>query len=489
MQKIEIKIDQVGKCLPVSVTTSDTLAPLACSENTRRVGITTLGCKVNAFESELIGQALKTDDWRLVANGEPADLYVINTCTVTREADRQARQEVRKAIKRNPQALVVVTGCYAQMDPAACAAIPGVDLVLGNDRKLDTHLLLPKLERGELPQVMVGDLDEHVSLPEQLLAGYEAHTRAFVQIQQGCDQGCTFCIIHVARGPSRSLSPSLIKRQVQTLVHNGYPEIVICGVDLGSYGEDFATSANSQFDLVDLLQELLQLDYAADNPFRIRLSSIDPHHITDRLIDLMVTEPRICPHIHLSLQSGNTLILKRMKRRYDAEHVRERITSLRNRMPALVLSADVMVGFPTETEQQYQDTEQLVREINIAFPHVFSYSARSGTPAARIPAARQVTVKVRKQRNKRLREAGLELQRELLHAKLGGNAWVLPEKIAKREGYTLCRAEDYVAVLVPTEEVTLGQWCKVEYQRLDAGFLIGIKARISHKTRKSSLDI
>ena len=439
------------------------------SANSKRVGISTLGCKVNTYESELIGETLQTQDWHLVPNTDVADLYLINTCTVTREADRQARQTVRKLIKRNPEALVVVTGCYAQMDPQACADIPGVDLVLGNDRKLDVHTLLPDLAKGDLPKVMVGDLDQHVSLPDQLLAGYEAHTRAFVQIQQGCDQGCTFCIIHVARGPSRSLAPTLIKRQVQRLVLNGYPEIVICGVDLGSYGDDLG----GDFDLVDLLQEILGLEFDEANPFRIRLSSIDPHHITDRLIALMASEPRICPHIHLSLQSGNTLILKRMKRRYTAEIVRERITALRTVVPHLVMSADVMVGFPTETQEQYQDTEDLVRELDIAFPHVFSYSERDGTPAARIPSTKQVAVADRKARNLSLRESAKPLQARLLNSKVGQVAWVLPEKHAKREGYSLCRAEDYLAVLVPSQQLELGKWLKVRYQTVDDEFLIG----------------
>ena len=486
MQEIEIKLDKVTK------RRSDLLAaqrdlpapsPVA-TPNSKTVGITTLGCKVNTFESELIGEALKTDDWQLVPNTQSADLYLINTCTVTKEADRQARQEVRKAIKRNPQALVVVTGCYAQMDPQACAAIPGVDLVLGNDRKLDVHKLLPELQRGALEKVMVGDLDQHVSLPDQLLAGYEAHTRAFVQIQQGCDQGCTFCIIHVARGPSRSLAPSLIKRQVQRLVLNGYPEIVICGVDLGSYGEDFSaiaeqgqadTKQSQKFDLVALLRELLSLECAADNPFRIRLSSLDPHHISDQLIDLIATEARICSQFHLSLQSGNTLILKRMKRRYDADHVRERIGKLRRALPDLVLSADVMVGFPTETEQQYADTEQMVRDLEIAFPHVFSYSERSGTPAARIPAAKQVPIAERKQRNKRLRHTGSTILTKLLASSLGKTAWVLPEKAAKRDGYMLCRAENYLPVLVPIEHVSKGCWCEVTYQSIQDDHLIANK--------------
>ncbi len=468
MSNIEIKVEQIGKPLESVSTPRQSVL----TSETKRVGITTLGCKVNTYESELIGETLKTENWAVVPNTQAADLYLINTCTVTREADRQARQEVRKAVKRNPDALVVVTGCYAQMDPDACAAIPGVDLVLGNDRKLDMHRLLPQLEQGDLPKVMVGDLDQHVSLPDQLLAGYEAHTRAFVQIQQGCDQGCTFCIIHVARGPSRSLAPSLIKRQVQRLVLNGYPEIVICGVDLGSYGEDLAQENGKTFDLTDLLEELLALECDQQNPFRIRLSSLDPHHISDRLIRLWAKEPRICPHMHLSLQSGNTLILKRMKRRYSAEQVRERIGKLREVMPELVISADVMVGFPTETEEQYLDTEQMLRDIKVAFPHTFSYSEREGTPAARIPNLKQVPVAERKERNLRLRTAAEPIQNAIRQASVGKTAWVLPEKNAKREGYMLCRAEDYLAVLVPQQQLELGRWHQVKYDRVDGDFLL-----------------
>ncbi len=187
----------------------------------RRVAVSTLGCKVNAFESELIAQHLGADNWNRVNARESADLYVINTCTVTREAERQARQEVRRAIRQNPEAMVVVTGCYAQMEPEACADIPGVDLVVGNGSKLDIRALLPKYQRGELPKVLVDDLDEHISLPSELLTGFDGHTRAFAQVQQGCNQGCTFCIIHRARGPSRSLPPTQIKRQIECLLLNG----------------------------------------------------------------------------------------------------------------------------------------------------------------------------------------------------------------------------------------------------------------------------
>ena len=471
MQKIEIKVEAFGS--PASLGNGvQAIVPIKPVDgHAKRVGIATLGCKVNTFESELIAQTLKSDNWRIVSSTDVADLYLINTCTVTKEADRQARQQVRRAVKRNPDALVVVTGCYAQIDPQACADIAGVDLVLGNDRKLDTHLLLPALEKGQLPKVLVGDLNEHVSLPDKILGGFEGHTRAFVQIQQGCDQGCTFCIIHVARGPSKSLAPNLVKRQVQRLAMNGYPEIVICGVDLGSYGEDFPDTSE-RFDLVDLLEELLELEYDSENPFRIRLSSIDPYHIADRLITLIAQQERICPQIHLSLQSGSTLILKRMKRRYDAQHVRSRIAALRDAVPNLVISADVMVGFPTESEEDYLQTEAMVRDLDIAYPHVFSYSERSGTPAARIPESKQVPVAVRKQRNKRLRETGLQLKAALLESRLGLSAWVLAEKPAKREGFTLCRAEDYIEVLVRSDLVQLGRWSRVKLGVIEDGYLL-----------------
>ncbi len=449
------------------------------NESTKRVGITTMGCKVNAYESELISEAFKSDNWITVPSSESADLYIVNTCTVTQQADRQARREVRKVVRNNPEAMVIVTGCYAQMDSDACADIPGVDLVVGNDRKLDIYGLLPELEKGALPKVLVGDLDEHVSLPNELLAGYEAQTRAFIQIQQGCDQGCTFCIIHRARGPSRSLAPTLIKRQVEKLAMNGYPEIVICGVDLGSYGEDFAETA-SKYDLVDLIEELLAIDVPGNKDFRIRLSSIDPVHVSDRLISLMQAEPRFCPHIHLSLQSGNTLILKRMKRRYTREEVYQTILKLRSQVPDLVMSADVMVGFPTEDETHFQETRQSLIDLDIAFPHIFTYSNRSGTPAARIPETKQVAQKDMKARAQQLRDTAAELQERLHLSQLNKSAWVLPEKIIPSESGVnnslKARSEHYLTVNLQLEEdinadLLLGKWIKVRYFSLEDGQL------------------
>ncbi len=441
---------------------------VSLNSRTKRFGVTTLGCKVNTFESEFISQTLSADGWQAVGNRDFADLYIINTCTVTGEADRQARQEVRRAIRRNPHALVVVTGCYAQMNPQACAKIPGVDLVLGNDRKLNIHRLLPDLERGQLSKVMVGDLDRQVSLPDALVSGLHGHTRAFVQVQQGCNQGCTFCIIHRARGPGRSLHPELVRRQFQRLVVNGYKEVVVCGIDLGSYGDDLVDGVH-QHGLAGLLADLLQ----TEGDFRIRLSSIDPAHIDDALIGSLQSDPRLCRHLHLSLQSGNTLLLKRMKRRYSADFVYDRIRTLRQRVPHLVLSADIMVGFPTETEDQFLDTENMVRDLEIAFPHVFCYSERAGTPAARIPSQWQVPPAIRRQRAKRLRHQAFLVRARLLRSRIGEVHRVLIEGGGKPPpGYQRARAADYLTAYVPAEVHELGRWRQVRYEGVHGDGLI-----------------
>lgn len=438
-------------------------------QNKKRVGVSTLGCKVNTFESQVITQKLTQTNWSVVDEKETADLYIINTCTVTKEADRQARQAVRRAVRRNPDAVVVVTGCYAQIAPQACASIPGVDLVVGNDRKIDIDKLLPKeKQRRAVADVIVGDLDEHVSLPDRLLTGYEGQTRAFVQVQQGCNQGCTFCIIHRARGPSRSLLPTMVKQQVERLVMAGFKEVVICGVDLGSYGQDLAPAGTQSYDLVSLLEELCGLD----GDFRIRLSSIDPAHIDARLVKLMRDQPKVCPHLHLSLQSGNTLILKRMKRRYCAEHVYVTVAELRENVSDLVLSADIMVGFPTESEVHFMDTLQMVRQLDIAYPHVFPYSERPGTPAAKIPVQKQVPVSERKRRALALRQVGNEVRQKLLRSHVGSTGRILIEGHCPIPSYQKGRAGNYLEVWVPRSEQHAGQWADVRYHSVQADALI-----------------
>jgi threonylcarbamoyladenosine tRNA methylthiotransferase MtaB len=318
-------------------------------------------------------------------------------------------------------------------------------------------------------------------LPDQLLQGFEGHSRAFVQIQQGCDQGCTFCIIHTARGPNRSFAPELIKRQCERLIMNGYAEIVLCGVDIGSYGNDLE---DQRFGLTKLLEFLLEIP----GQYRFRLSSIDPAHLTDEFIHLLSKNTVICPQLHLSLQSANTLILKRMKRRATRELIYDRIGSLRDAVPELVLSADILVGFPTETEVQFSDTLRAVHELDIAYPHVFTYSPRAGTPAARIPS--QVPKSESKRRAKLIRKAGKDVWESVASAQVGRNFSVIEESTLTKPGpyqyWKTGRAANYFPVRYQAAELhrfdDLGEiessWTDVEIIGVDDNMLLG---RVIHQ--------
>lgn len=442
--------------------------PHHANPSVRRVAFSTLGCKVNAFETEVLAETLTTrtatrESYQRVHATATADVHIINTCCVTTEAERQARQLIRRIIRNNPRAWVVVTGCYAEINPTACAQLPGVDLVVGNRDKLALADLLAPLYRGELPPIIRRDLNANISLPQQLLSGYAGRSRAFVQIQQGCDQGCTFCIIHTARGPSRSFAPELIARQCERLVQNGYGEIVLCGVDIGSYGRDLATPMALATLLADLLRRLDQLGHR----YRLRLSSIDPIHLTDELVAILA-RPQICPQLHLSLQSANTLILKRMKRRATRAQIYDRIRAARAVRPELVLSADILVGFPTELETHFTDTITAIDELDIAYPHVFGFSARPGTPAARIPA--QIPPAVRKQRVATARAMGRQVWQRLARRQVGDRRTVLLEtaraEFAKNPGRLVGRSANYFPVVIAAEAWQAG-WAEVTITGLE----------------------
>ena len=519
--------------------------------------ISTLGCKVNAFESAHLAQQLRRQNASRAAPGESADVCIINTCSVTAEADRQARQLVRRAVRDNPNARVVVTGCYAQLASAACAAIPGVSLVVGNAAKLSIPQLLSRIDDVDVDtdvdagdQVVADsddggivnvdadvDTDGDVALakiimtaddvavsgvdgasesvnasasasastnesasastnkntsaspslnvvlsagtnanasasasaksttatasantvrpaaaiqtaapsaiPTELLTGFDGRARAFVQVQQGCDRGCTFCIIHRARGPSQSFPAQLIRRQVAQFIDGGVGEIVLCGVDLGAYGDDFVGAHDDERDDASRLATLIRQLGELRGDYQLRLSSIDPAHLKDELLSLFAEMPRLCPHLHLSMQSASTLILKRMKRRATREIIYDRVAALRAIAPHATLSADVLVGFPTESDADFAQTLRAIDELEIAHPHVFAYSPRAGTPAARIP--KQIAPKVRKQRAKLARAAGQKVWRRVAARQLGTRARVLIEKIDEH-GVATARAADYFSV-------------------------------------------
>ncbi|MGR3984663.1 MAG: tRNA (N(6)-L-threonylcarbamoyladenosine(37)-C(2))-methylthiotransferase MtaB [Gammaproteobacteria bacterium] len=451
-----------------------------CAPRGESFSITTLGCKVNAFESEQLAQQLTARGRRRLEPGagadSRADVHIINTCSVTAEADRQARQLVRRAVRQNPGARVVVTGCYAHLAPQQCASIPGVDLVVGNRGKANIPQLLERLESGEmLPPLQAGsgEIDAAEAaprpMPPPLLSGFNARARAFLQIQQGCDRGCTFCIIHKARGPSHSFPAKSIRRQALQLIQSGHRELVLCGVDIGSYGEDFAGGAR------DHLAELLKQLAALHGDFRLRLSSIDPAHLSARLIETLAGEPRICPQIHLSLQSGNTLILKRMKRRATREVVYARVAKLREALPQLVLGADILVGFPTESDAHFQQTLDAIGELEIAYPHVFAYSPRAGTPAARIPA--QVHPRERKRRAAQARMRGKEVWRAVAARQLGARLRVLVESRARLPaGFAYARAANYFPVMFPAAQARSGDWAEVVVRAVEGDALLARRA-------------
>ena len=387
------------------------------STSQRSVSIETLGCKVNLFESEYIESALKEADW-IEAKGHGADLCIINTCTVTREADRQSRQAIRRTIRNNPDATVIVTGCYAQMQPLECASIPGVDQVVPGSKKLQIPQLLAD---RSLESNLVAKLPD-LPVPERISNVAGDRTRASVQVQQGCDNGCTFCVIYKARGPSRSVSPTTVVRQVDQFVRQGIREIILCGIDLGSYGEDLNNRGQTKLDLASLVAELAK----RFTDTRFRLSSIDPAHINSPLLNTLATHSNICPHIHLSLQSASPIILKRMKRRYKPDDVYASVEALRKTHPELVLSADIMAGFPTESEADFELTNKAITDLEIAYPHVFPYSPRPDTPAARIP--KQVPPQVIKQRARSLRNTGGSVLRKVLERYVGQTVDALIEK-------------------------------------------------------------
>jgi threonylcarbamoyladenosine tRNA methylthiotransferase MtaB len=371
--------------------------------------VLTFGCRLNAFESEVIrGHA---------AAAGLDDAVIVNTCAVTREAERQARQAIRRARRDHPSARVIVTGCAAQIDPARYAAMPEVDLVLGNDEKLKPESY-DSSTRADGARIKVGDIMALKETAAHLVDGFEGRARAFIEVQQGCDHRCTFCIIPYGRGNSRSVPVGEIVRQAERLVAAGYRELVLTGVDITSFGGDLP----GQPSLGQLCRRLLALVPGLE---RLRLSSLDPVEIDDALWRLIGDEPRLMPHLHLSVQAGDDLILKRMKRRHlraDALAVCQHARALR---PDIALGADMIAGFPTEDEVMFARSVAFVEEASLDYLHVFPFSARPGTPASRMP---QVPGNIVKERAAKLREAGTASNVRAMTARIGTVAQVLVEK-------------------------------------------------------------
>jgi len=365
--------------------------------------VVTFGCRLNAFESEVMrGHA---------AAAGLADAVIVNTCAVTGEAVRQARQAIRKLRRERPDARIVVTGCAAQLDAASFAGMSEVDRVLGNAEKLDARAW------ADTAPIAVGDIQQVRETAAHLVDGLSERARAFVQVQQGCDHRCTFCIIPFARGPNRSVPAGVVVEQVRLMVVQGIREVVLTGVDITAYGGDLPGKPT----LGGLVRRLLA---AVPELPRLRLSSIDPAEVDDQLLQAIAEEERLMPHLHLSVQAGDDLVLKRMKRRHGRDHVLRLVAEVRARRADVAFGADLIAGFPTESDAMFERTLALIDEAELSFLHVFPYSARQGTPAARMP---QLPTSLRRERAARLRKAGEAAMARFLASRIGATEQVLVE--------------------------------------------------------------
>ncbi len=399
-----------------------------------RVAITTLGCRSNQYDSSAIEEAVKALSMEVIPFPGPADAYIINTCTVTGATDRQSRQIIRKARRMNPQAVVIVTGCYAQVSPAEVAGIEGVDYVLGNPLKAE---LTDYLLKGRRKDPLVSVESEREADPFELRAKNPAgRTRANLKVQEGCNRSCAYCIIPKARGRARSMPLKRVLREIEGLVKSGFKEIVLTGIHLGSYGEDIFDTT-----ITDLVMAIEREGF----PCRFRLSSLDPDEVTDELIELIAGSKTICNHLHLPLQSGDDGILKKMKRRYRAETFSKVISKISASMPGAAVGADVIAGFPGEGEREFMNTVSLLEELPVSYLHVFPFSPRKDTPAATYPdPVDPVTVKRRCEELRRLDG----LKRKDFYARHTGTvAQVLVESKRDRgQGLLTGRTSNYIPV-------------------------------------------
>lgn len=418
----------------------------------KRVSFHTLGCKLNFSESSTLAREFERGGYRRVEASEPTDVAVINSCSVTEHADKKCRNIIRKIHRRNPNAIIAVTGCYAQLKPEAIAEIDGVDIVLSNNDKGDLFRRVDELkERGkaEVYSCSVENLT-------RFFAAYSSgdRTRSFLKVQDGCDYKCAYCTIHYARGSSRNIPIADIIEEAKEIAAAGQKEIVITGVNTG----DFGRTTGERF--IDLLRELDKVEGIE----RYRISSIEPNLITDEIIEFCAASKKFVPHFHIPLQSGSTRILGLMRRRYTAERYRERIAKIRELMPDSFLGVDVIVGFPGEGEQEFMETYHLLEEVGASFLHIFPFSERPGTPAVSMP--NKVQSRISTERVERLEELSAKLNRRFAERFLGETREVLFES-TNHNGIMYGYTDNYLRVAAPYDASKVNTICPVRLDAID----------------------
>ncbi|AJY76312.1 tRNA (N(6)-L-threonylcarbamoyladenosine(37)-C(2))-methylthiotransferase MtaB [Paenibacillus beijingensis] len=418
------------------------------------VAFYTLGCKVNFYDTEAIWQLFKNEGYEQVDfETKTADVYLINTCTVTNTGDKKSRQIIRRAIRRNPDAVIAVTGCYAQTSPAEIMAIEGVDLVIGTQDRDKLMDYIGQIRRDRQPVNAVRNIMKTREFEELDVPDFADRTRAFLKIQEGCNNFCTFCIIPWSRGLSRSRDPKSVVEQAKQLVAAGYKEIVLTGIHTGGYGDDL-----ENYRLSDLLWDLDKVEGLE----RIRISSIEASQIDDKMIDVLNRSSKMCRHLHIPLQAGEDSVLKRMRRKYTTEEFAAKVRELKKAMPGVAITTDVIVGFPGETEEQFEAGYRFMKELGFSEMHVFPYSKRTGTPAARMDD--QVDEEVKNERVHKLIDLSESMQLEYGRSYVGQVLDVIPErdyKGAPGTGLLMGYSDNYIQVVFEGSESLIGQLCRV----------------------------
>ena len=419
----------------------------------KRVSFHTLGCKLNFSESSTLARQFERGGYRRVEPSEATDVAVINSCSVTEHADKKCRNIIRKIHRRNPNAIIAVTGCYAQLKPNEIAAIDGVDIVLSNNHKGDLYQRVVELQERGKAEVYSCSVEELT----RFFAAYSSadRTRSFLKVQDGCDYKCAYCTIHYARGASRNIPIADIVSEAEEIAAAGQREIVITGVNTGDFGR---TTGEKFIDLLKALDRVEGID-------RYRISSIEPNLITDEIIEFCAASPRFQPHFHIPLQSGSTRILGLMRRRYTAERYRDRIAKIRSLMPDAFIGIDVIVGFPGEGEEEFMETYRLLEEVGASFLHIFPFSERPGTPAVTMPNKVQSSIST--ERVARLEELCRRLHKDFATKFLGTEREVLFES-TDRNGLMYGYTDNYLRVAAPYQTSKINTICRVKLGSIDA---------------------
>ena len=419
----------------------------------KKVALHNLGCKVNAYETEAMQELLEKNGYEIVPFKEGADIYIINTCTVTNMADRKSRQMLHRAKKMNPDAIVVAAGCYVQTEKDKVDE--SIDIIVGNNKKKDIIEILKEYEEEQSLKKEIIDINHTKEYEELHLSKTAEHTRAYIKVQDGCNQFCTYCIIPYARGRVRSRSYDSVIEEVKTLASNGYKEVVLTGIHLSSYGVDTD----------DNLLHLILGVHDVDGIERIRLGSLEPRIITEEFAKTISELPKMCPHFHLSLQSGCNETLKRMNRRYSAEEYFEKCELLRKYFKNPALTTDVIVGFPGETEEEFEESRAFVDKVDFYETHIFKYSRRAGTKADRME--NQVPEDIKTRRSNVLLELNERKQRAYEEALIGTVQEVLMEESIERDGevYQVGHTKEYVKIAIKSDENLSNQIVNIELKK------------------------